>query len=589
MLACLKTRRNQLTSTLLQPLHYVPKWIQGNSRPSVSSSPAMREQATMNFLGNEIRYDVSEDDLYNYKGQRWLWNEKDQLQRRYQKFNLKALIKIAENAAGDGAVCTDMSKLPEGNFNKTFLVKMEDGRELIARLPNPNAGCSHYTTASEVATMDYVKNCLSIPVPKVLAYSTQASTNGVGAEYIIMEKNPGIELARVWDDLEGRQKIDIVRQLAVFTSRLSKAHFPAYGSLYYSKDLPDINNKLVDDTFSVGPTTSRAWFDDKRSEVNVHRGPWTSVEDVVNAVVEREVNCLNTFAEFPRDRQQGIFNGPGSFCPSKASKMAVIEDVRRVLSHILPKDNAYTASILWHNDLHSDNIFVNRDRPTEITGVIDWQGVHLSPAFLHVHYPSLIEYDGPILDGFELPKLPPNIADLDPAAKDAAKKRHLSQSIWGLYQIFTQKQSPDLLQSFRYRDTLSCQIIALVGSIFDDGEIYVQSLLSQLTTPDIWKTVVKSDIPCPLSYTEDQLTKQKEDLAKWESAVEQKAAVVAKVGAYTGWDGAVTLEEYDIASQRLQDAKQSFLDSKSITSVEEWAVWEAVWPFQDSENKGCSQ
>jgi hypothetical protein len=33
---------------------------------------------------------------------------------------------------------------------------MRDGRQFIARLPNPNAGQPHYTTASEVATMDYV-------------------------------------------------------------------------------------------------------------------------------------------------------------------------------------------------------------------------------------------------------------------------------------------------------------------------------------------------------------------------------------------------------------------------------------------------
>lgn len=35
---------------------------------------------------------------------------------------------------------------------------MDDGKELIAKLPNPNAGRGHYTNASEVATMDYVSD-----------------------------------------------------------------------------------------------------------------------------------------------------------------------------------------------------------------------------------------------------------------------------------------------------------------------------------------------------------------------------------------------------------------------------------------------
>lgn len=72
-----------------------------------------------------------------------------------------------------------------------------------------------------------------------------------------MEKCPGIELSHVWDDISGKQRVDVVRQLATFTARLSKARFPYYGSLYFAKDIPEIKGTEVDDTFSVGPTTSR--------------------------------------------------------------------------------------------------------------------------------------------------------------------------------------------------------------------------------------------------------------------------------------------------------------------------------------------
>lgn len=223
---------------------------------------------------------------------------------------------------------------------------MTDGRQFIVRLPNPNAGRPHYTTASEVATMDYVRDRLQIPAPKVLTYSTQASTNEVGAEYMAMEKCPGIELGHLWDDISGKQKIDIARQLATFSTQLSKARFPYYGSLYYARDIPDVKGKEVDNTFSVGPTTSRTWFDDKRGEVDVYHGPWTSAKDVLNAIMKREIACLDAFSKFPRERQQGIFNGPGGYHPSKASRMAVIQDYSRVLPFVVPKDDAYIASIL---------------------------------------------------------------------------------------------------------------------------------------------------------------------------------------------------------------------------------------------------
>jgi hypothetical protein len=34
---------------------------------------------------------------------------------------------------------------------------MNDGKVVIARLPNPNAGPPFYATASEVATMEFVR------------------------------------------------------------------------------------------------------------------------------------------------------------------------------------------------------------------------------------------------------------------------------------------------------------------------------------------------------------------------------------------------------------------------------------------------
>lgn len=47
-------------------------------------------------------------------------------------------------------------KLTEGLHNKAFLLTMDNGMEVVAKLPNPNAGPATYTTASEVATRDMV-------------------------------------------------------------------------------------------------------------------------------------------------------------------------------------------------------------------------------------------------------------------------------------------------------------------------------------------------------------------------------------------------------------------------------------------------
>lgn len=73
------------------------------------------------------------------------------------RFNIDALAEIAASCLGhDPASCVKIEKMPEGNFNKSFLLTMANGSQVIARVPNPNSGFPHFTTASEVATMDFV-------------------------------------------------------------------------------------------------------------------------------------------------------------------------------------------------------------------------------------------------------------------------------------------------------------------------------------------------------------------------------------------------------------------------------------------------
>ena len=101
------------------------------------------------------------EHLYQYTSGRWLWDENYQFARRYVKFDLPGLLKVSADAVG-AHCCVEVKKLPEGNFNKVFLLTMDDDRKLIAKIPNPNAGRPHYTTASEVATMDYVRSLYSV-------------------------------------------------------------------------------------------------------------------------------------------------------------------------------------------------------------------------------------------------------------------------------------------------------------------------------------------------------------------------------------------------------------------------------------------
>ncbi|KGO74684.1 Aminoglycoside phosphotransferase [Penicillium italicum] len=530
------------------------------------------------------------ESFYNYSAQRWLWNESEQLRRRYIQFDLDALIQIAEEAAGHDAVCLNLSRLPEGNFNKVFLATMQDGKQLVVKIPNPNSGPAYYTTASEVATMQFIlkiKEKLHVPVPKVLAYCSRAGESRLGAEYIVMEKAGGIELGRVWDDLKPNDKLAIVKQIAHITCNLAQFRFPHYGALYRRDDIELFESKAIDDDFAVGPTVNRAWFDNGRGEVDVYRGPWTSADDVMEALVHREKACLKKFSTFPRDCQQGIFGGPGCYNPTHKAKLSVLQDFLKIYRYITPQDKNISAGMIWHNDLHTENIFVDINNPSQITSIIDWQCVPVYPMFLIAHHPSLIEYDGPRVNGFVKPELPKDLDSLDPNAKKSAKATYAAQLFWLSYEIQVQKAVPELLHAFRYKDTLPGQILGTIASTYGDGEPYIQSLLADISEEDVWKQVVgvnaagDSIVPCPLHYSKEDIANQQMDYEKWQKDIERKARVIDELGVYPGWNGAVPPDQYDEVFRRLTASKQNFLLGESAKD-EEMALWEKLWPFQDA-------
>jgi hypothetical protein len=49
-----------------------------------------------------------------------------------------------------------MIKLAKGFFNKTFKLSMDNGLNIIVRIPHPIAGPKYYITASEVAIIEFI-------------------------------------------------------------------------------------------------------------------------------------------------------------------------------------------------------------------------------------------------------------------------------------------------------------------------------------------------------------------------------------------------------------------------------------------------
>lgn len=118
---------------------------------------------------------------------------------------------------------------------------------------------------------------------------------------------------------------------------------------------------------------------------------------------------------------------------TKEVKLSVLQDFLKTYQYILPKgpDNVINAGILWHNNLHIDNIFVDQANPTEIPGIIDWQVVNTSPMFLTARHPSFIEYDEARLERFFTPRHPEDIDEINAQDRKAAWERYIYRRCCG--------------------------------------------------------------------------------------------------------------------------------------------------------------
>ncbi|KAH7359137.1 hypothetical protein B0T11DRAFT_330845 [Plectosphaerella cucumerina] len=216
--------------------------------------------------------------------------------------------------------------LSSGGYHKVFQVRRRDdcqsqpqvgvdGSETLAcpsyvfRVALP--ACPFYKTASEVATMSYVRQHTSVPVPRVYAYDA-SSDNALGHEWILMEMIEGASTFRAVEyDASIEQKLKMARQVADWTHQLSQLCFNSIGSLYFEDDLPvQRQNSTSNDgvtflatakiprsgpvlvgpisslVYCLGPVVGDMFNSDWRTEYDFNRGPYPSVAAFIDAILD---------------------------------------------------------------------------------------------------------------------------------------------------------------------------------------------------------------------------------------------------------------------------------------------------------------
>ncbi|OJJ51118.1 hypothetical protein ASPZODRAFT_148466 [Penicilliopsis zonata CBS 506.65] len=510
--------------------------------------------------------------LNRFTSGRWLWNERQQLACRSVKFDLSTLLRLAASVIGARS-CTQVLKVSEGQYNKVFQLTMDDGREIIAKLPNPNAGRPHFTTASEVATMDFLKNVLNLPVPRVYAWSSRASENPLGAEYILMEKQAGVVLTDVWDTIKGKQKVQILDQVVDIERRLAATKFSKFGSLYYKDDLPKIRSKR----FGIGPTNHRSFFDFGRGDLDIERGPWPTITEYMTAIARREIAAAKSGLRYPL-MPEGLFYGPRQYQPSLSKKLSSLGNYLKMAPHVLPENKATHASVLWHGDLHSQNIFVDPEDPARIVGIIDWQSVSACPLFMQVGRPAFLDYNGPVPEELGKVSLPPNFDSMDPDEQRKAKALHTAQTLHNLYLVRCLQVNKTVFQAIQGQSTLRHQVSVVPGLVLMDYEPLLNSLLRDVEKQ--WENGGFPGMPFPLQFSGEEIQQQEQDSELWAQGVELMDAFVSDTGCFKHWDGRVSDVDYEKSRRELDEGVKRFLE-REARNDEEYREWLKALPFVD--------
>ncbi|PLB51514.1 serine/threonine protein kinase [Aspergillus steynii IBT 23096] len=526
--------------------------------------------------------------LFSYSSGRFLYNEPARLRERHVEFNASALEEAITMHVGHGNV-KSLVKISEGGFNRVLLATMEDGFQAIVKIPFWISVPNTYATASEVATLTFLR-AKGIPVPEVYAWSS-TTENPVGVEYIIMEYASGVGADTRWFKNTKHQKHALVTGIVNFEKTLFEIPFGAVGSLYFKSDLPPkLQSPLYragtpdeagdSQIYCIGPITDYMFWYGQRAEMELDRGPWNDPKDYLIATAEKEIQWITKFgkpveSDFPHNT---VF--PGIRSPQ--DYLVLLEKYLSIAPHLLPRtqESSLSRFTLRHPDLTPSNVFICPDT-LNVKCIIDWQHTVITPLLLASGYPKMFENPDPEPPtGLVPPKYPPGYDTMNPEEKSEVDELIRRQSFFYLYRVFNGGLNKIHLEALRNPLILQRQhVVDLAGRQWSGNLISLRGALMRIR--DFWQHLPVDDKPstCPIEFSEQESDDQTENEPMWYNLNALVSHWRDELGGLSeeGW---LPSDKYDSAVKRNESLKAEFAEGGSPDELEKIR---RGWPFQDHE------
>ncbi|KZT69534.1 hypothetical protein DAEQUDRAFT_811307 [Daedalea quercina L-15889] len=493
----------------------------------------------------------------------WLCDNELQQRVRYAPFNPDAIERVACESLGVNQ-CTSWQILGEGSFNRVFLLRFDSGAEAVVRIPMSLFGNVERATASEVATMCYVRErwmdhrTRNMPFPpKVLAWNA-TYTNPAQTPYIILEYAPGVPLSTRWPAIEGEAAGAVLQSIAELDCALLRGQtFASCGSLYFAEDAPDgssplyandecdpveLNRKLAA-KYRIGPTANREWGRPGYDRVDADRGPWPDMPTMIKAAAEFQLRAMDTVVDFSSSRVK-----------SKPSDIPLLRRLLniciRVAPLIVPSDPALTAPVLTHPDLTLNNLLVPPEGRAYVHHVIDWQGASIAPYCMQCGVPTAIVYsDGVVpipLDG-SMPPWPEDFDTMPPEQQESVRIHHRYACRHRAFVLRIPRRDPLRADAWALPHSTVLEFLArYITRCISNGPQDLRGLMIYLQQR--WTSV--ADYPCPIDFTKEEIIAHSEEARDQEEYERNVNKLRAAVGCMN--DGSVPVEQFEAAKEKME-------------------------------------
>lgn len=265
----------------------------------------------------------------------------------------------------EGSPCT-VSFHAQGGFNKLYRVDADSTAVMRVALPvDP-----YRKTASEVATMNFVREKTTAPVPSVLAHDSSRK-NPLRFEWILMDYMPGRALQQAWRKLPLTRMEALVRELAIYQSQLLRERFHAIGNLYQGRN----------GSFTIGAIVSMGFFWGQRSSsAKTPRGPFKNSHDWLSARLSLVHEDQDRILETCEDEDE---------IEDAERTKRIADRLVKILSRIFPADEE-EETVIFHDDINRSNILV-ADSGDAVSAILDWECVSAFPLWRAYSFPSFLE------------------------------------------------------------------------------------------------------------------------------------------------------------------------------------------------------